>query len=539
MEAIKKAFSWDEVQSSHRLMLLIILALGLLNFFWGEKVPAGGGFGWDGVQYAKMVRNLDTMISDGQLSSYYTQRILPSAIVRGMLLFSGVSINDANIIRSFELYNLTLLVVACWAWKRIANKFLLSIAGRWIGFSAIFINFQASKQAFYYPVLTDVTALLVAMLLLLFYSEKKPIALFLVTIIGAFCWPVVSLCGAFLLIFLRSELPQNVIRPASSTFYIKSVGLPYFMKMGGVLILSLAVLGYLALKQFTPVSEHACVGFNDQLQTFVNATPPSISAFLERMLISERTCSLEKVVTKTQQFLTALPSLFGLLVGLAILVGSPSFFKAIVSNLRTARFSLLALAVAAILLPAFIVNIVSNPNIANPSSLLLLIWLILFPQEGKFLLPVVSLVVFWGPVVLLLVLYWKEFCVQARKLGPGVVAVIGTTLILGVVGEPRFMTIAWPFLVLGLVLVLDASKTKASFKYLFIFLTVIYAQFWMKINVAPWLSPDGEGLQDFPKQLYFMHYGLWMSWLTYLVQLPIIIISAFLLKNSIAKINNQ
>jgi len=536
---MKKAFSWNEVQSSHRLMLLIILALGLLNFFWGEKVPAGDGFGWDGVQYAKMVRNLDTMISDGQLSSYYTQRILPSAIVRGMLLFSGVSITDANIIRSFELYNLTLLVVACWAWKRIANKFLLSIAGRWIGFSAIFINFQASKQAFYYPVLTDVTALLVAMLLLLFYSEKKPIALFLVTIIGAFCWPVVSLCGAFLLIFLRSELPQNVIRPASSTFYIKSVGLPYFMKMGGVLILSLAVLGYLALKQFIPVSEHACVEFNDQLQTFVNATPPSISAFLERMLISERTCSLEKVVTKTQQFLTALPSLFGLLVGLAILVGSTSFFKAIVSNLRTARFSLMALAVAAILLPAFIVNIVSNPNIANPSSLLLLIWLILFPQEGKFLLPVVSLAVFWGPVVLLLVLYWKEFCVQARKLGPGVVAVIGTTLILGVVGEPRFMTIAWPFLVLGLVLVLDASKTKASFKYLFIFLTVIYAQFWMKINVAPWLSPDGEGLQDFPKQLYFMHYGLWMSWLTYLVQLPIIIISAFLLKNSIAKINNQ
>ena len=141
--------------------------------------------------------------------------------------------------------------------------------------------------------------------------------------------------------------------------------------------------------------------------------------------------------------------------------------------------------------------------------------------------------------MLLLILYWKEFCVQARKLGPGVVAVIGTTLILGLVGEPRFMTIAWPFLVLGLVLVLDASKPKASFKYVLISLTVVYAQFWMKINVAPWLSPDSEGLQDFPKQLYFMHYGLWMSWPTYLVQLPIIIISAFLLRNSIEKINTQ
>lgn len=539
MRVIKRTFSWNEIQSSHRLMLLIILVLGLLNFFWGEKVPAGGGFGWDGVQYAKMVRNLDTMISDGQLSSYYTQRILPSAIVRGMLLLSGTSISDANIIHAFELYNLTLLVVACWAWKRVADKFSLSIAGRWIGFSAIFINFQCSKQAFYYPVLTDVTALLIAMLLLLFYAEKKPIALFLVTIIGAFCWPVVSLCGAFLLIFLRSELPRNVIRPAPSTFVIKSVGLPYLMKMGGVLILGLAVLGYLVSTQFAPVSEHACVVFNDQLQTLVNAMPPSISASLERVLISNSPCALEKVLTKAQQFLTALPSLFGLLVALVILVGSASFFRAVLSNLRTTRFPLMALAIAAILIPAFIVKIVSNPSIANPSSLLLLIWLILFPQEGKFLLPVVTLAVFWGPVVLLLLLYWKEFCVQARKLGPGVVAVIGTTLILGLVGEPRFMTIAWPFLVLGLVLVLDASKTKASFKYVLISLTVVYAQFWMKINVAPWLPPDGEGLQDFPKQFYFMHYGLWMSWLTYLVQLPIIIISTFLLKNSIEKINRQ
>src|SRR5450759_2625136 len=102
MKLIEKAFSWNEIQSSHRLMILIVLALGLLNFFWGEKVPAGGGFGWDGVLYADMVRNLDSMISGGQLSSYHAQRILPSAIVRSMLLFSEVSMSDTNIIRGFE-----------------------------------------------------------------------------------------------------------------------------------------------------------------------------------------------------------------------------------------------------------------------------------------------------------------------------------------------------------------------------------------------------------------------------------------------------
>jgi hypothetical protein len=209
MQFIRKTLSWNEIQSSHRLMVVLVLILGLLNFFWGEKVPVGVGFGWDGIHYAEMVRNLDSMISGGQLSSYYAQRILPSFLVRSILLVSKTEMSDINIIRTFELFNLTLLVGACWIWKRVSDNFSLSLAGRWIGFSGIFINFQFSKNAFFNPVLTDVTALFVAMLLLLFYTEKKSVALFLTTIIGAFVWPVVSISGAFLI--LSSLVPLGCL----------------------------------------------------------------------------------------------------------------------------------------------------------------------------------------------------------------------------------------------------------------------------------------------------------------------------------------
>lgn len=533
MKTITKIFSWNEIQSSHQLMLLIIIVIGLLNFFWGEKIPAGGGFGWDGSYYAEMVRNLDSMINKGQLNGYYTQRILPSAIVRSMLLFSETSMSDVNIIRCFEIYNLTLLVGACFAWRRIANKFLLSLGGRWIGFSGIFINFQCSKQAFYYPVLTDVTALLVAILLLLFYVEKKPIALFFVTVIGAFCWPVVSVCGALLLILLGSELPNKVVEPDALT--AGSINVPYLAKIGGLLTIGLSVFGYLLLTQIMPVSEHACAVFNNQLQAVITATAPIISTAIEGAFNSSNPCPLEKFLTKAEQFLTALPSLFGLVVALIALVGSRSFFRAVLFNLRHARLLLVGLSIAAVLIPAIIVKLVSNPSIANPSSLTLLIKLALFPQEGKFLLSVVTLAVFWGPVVLLLLLYWKEFCVQARKLGAGVVGIIGISLVLGLVNEPRFLTIGWPFLVLGLILVLESLSTEPSFKYVLITLTILYSQFWLKLNISPWMLPDNEGLQDFPKQLYFMHYGLWMSWPSYLIQLPILILSTIWLKNSFLK----
>jgi hypothetical protein len=51
-----------------------------------------------------------------------------------MLLLSGAPIDNGNIIRGFEVYNLILLAGACWAWKRIAGVFDLSLGGRWIGF---------------------------------------------------------------------------------------------------------------------------------------------------------------------------------------------------------------------------------------------------------------------------------------------------------------------------------------------------------------------------------------------------------------------
>ena len=107
-------------------MVLLVLLLGILNFFWGEKVPAGGGFGWDGIIYADMVRNLDSFIDGGKLSSYYAQKMLPSVIVRSTFSLFSVPTSDLNIIRGFEIYNMILIVFTCLVWKRLANFLNLS-----------------------------------------------------------------------------------------------------------------------------------------------------------------------------------------------------------------------------------------------------------------------------------------------------------------------------------------------------------------------------------------------------------------------------
>ncbi|WP_144158596.1 hypothetical protein [Paraburkholderia sp. BCC1885] len=514
MKPIAKALSWSEIESSHRLMTLIVLVLGLFSFFWGERITAGDGLGWDGSQYADMVRKLEAIIGTRQLGSYYAQRILPSAIVHGMLSLAGAAYSNLDIIRAFEIYNLTLLVVACGVWKRIANVVSLSLAGRWVGFSGVFLNYECSKQAFFYPVLTDVTALFTAMMLLMSYLERRSIGVFVTTVVGAFAWPVVSVCGALLLIFLQSGFPQEVVLPAWMRAKRLNV-LARIVKFGGGAVLALSILGYLALIQNAASTEHEC------------KIPKILAAVMVPSVVP---CTLERL-------LTGLPSLTALVFALALLIGSRAFFPAIILNLRKAPLHLIVMAIAAIVVPSVVVKAISNPFISNPSNVQYLIEFILLPPSGKVLLPFVTLSAFWGPLVLLLCLFWKECCVEARRLGPGVVAVLGASIPLGIACEPRFITVAWPFFVLVLVLALERSKATTALKCALAVLTIVFGQFWLQINIMQWLPPDYGGILTFPKQLYFMHYGLWMSWMSYLLQLPVVVLSAIWLRRTLSKFN--
>jgi hypothetical protein len=183
-------------------------------------------------------------------------------------------------------------------------------------------------------------------------------------------------------------------------------------------------------------------------------------------------------------------------------------------------------------IPWVIVRGISSPSVPDPSGFMLVLRLLLFPPNGKFLLPLVALAALWGPIVLLLLLQWKEFCIEARKLGPGFVAVIGLNLPLGLVAESRFVTFAWPFFMLGAVLAMESRTKSTAFKFAFAVLTILYAQFWMKINLAPWTGSDYEHLLDFPKQVFFMHYGLWMNWWSYSLQLCVIVLSVLWLRST-------
>jgi hypothetical protein len=91
-------------------------------------------------------------------------------------------------------------------------------------------------------------------------------------------------------------------------------------------------------------------------------------------------------------------------------------------------------------------------------------------------------------------------------------SVVAVGLLLALPAEPRFPTSAWPFLVLGLAMVAEGMRLRRSFWYALAAAVVLLAQFWLPLNAMPWSGDDYALLTEFPKQWYFMHYGLWMGW---------------------------
>jgi hypothetical protein len=82
---------------------------------------------------------------------------------------------------------------------------------------------------------------------------------------------------------------------------------------------------------------------------------------------------------------------------------------------------------------------------------------------------------------------------------------------------------------LGLALALDRSGISKSLGYVFGALTILNTQLWLKFNIAPWEGNDYADLAELPKQMFFLHYGPWMGWPAYLLQLPLVIFAAYLL----------
>src|SRR6185295_14699796 len=130
------------------------------------------------------------------------------------------------------------------------------------------------------------------------------------------------------------------------------------------------------------------------------------------------------------------------------------------------------------------------------------------------LLFLVAHVVYYGPIVLLLVILWKPFCRAIHKQGLGLTLFILVNMPLTLTSESRGSISVLPFFVTFLVVASEKLQWRTSYYWTIGAIALVFSKVWFTMN-----NPTVEGeILKFPAQNLFMNIGPWMANIPYVIQ---------------------
>jgi hypothetical protein len=468
-------------------MMIAMLVIGLLQIFFAEKITLNGGLGADGTIYGHLVTDFPESLC--QITAYHFQRVVPSLMVYWGLYGLGLPHSDVpTVIRGFEFLNLFWLVVATWAWGQIADE--MKIKNKWLGFTALFVNYFILKWNFYYPVLTDTTAFALGILMLLAYLKNWVIPLMVLTLVGTFTWPTLIYCGILLLAFPRSPSQSHAIHTDWSI--LKSVFNRFSTELSIVLafLLATVIAGGAIYLHYNLKSRHDGAPV---VLSVVNLSICGLAAYL--FLISRPW--FENFLKKWVTWLT--------LRTLCRVILSVLFF---------------------ILLKILIVELTRNNSL---TGLDLSNWVrvAITVSIVKPLVFLLAHMVFFGPIILMAIFLWKQLCTLFFEYGLGVSFVILVGILMSIMSESRQLVNFFPIVAIFTAKILDDLPLKPNFYVWFLAISFLSSKVWVNMNIGIVELDTRSTAFELPWQ-WLLGVGYFMSNEMYLAQgIIVILISLF------------
>jgi hypothetical protein len=121
---------------------------------------------------------------------------------------------------------------------------------------------------------------------------------------------------------------------------------------------------------------------------------------------------------------------------------------------------------------------------------------------------IVSHVAYFGPIVILILLYWENVVSCAKKYGLGLFLVLVFCTLFSVHSESRQSMAAWPIFSIMICEVLNSRGVTWRMSCTLFFVSLLTSKFWLNINGKEEWS---GAFTDFPYQMYFMNFGPWLS----------------------------
>lgn len=444
-------------------MPLLVLAAGLLSIAFGERIPVGFGYGWDGWTYGLWTKDYYGEVLVKRVPTYKAPRVLPPAIVHYGLRAANVPLDDWHIIKAYQVWNMLWLALAAFVWTLAASRLGLGLPATWLGFLSLFVNFGNLKHCYYYPVLMDSAGFGLGMLMLHAYLAGSALAQGALAVVGAFVWPQLWPAGLLLFLLPRRE---TVIEPAKG-------GKNWAAALAACAAFALAA-GYAHFALRLPLENHAPPVLESMAIISLILASALIVAGLSRLLDAEFLYSWESL-------------------------------KAHVAWRRLPAAALLALAVSLARVR------VTDPSAPSSNAVRVLWWTVL-GAIAKPLYFLVTHALYYGPVVLLLVVAWPRAVRVVQRQGLGLVAYVAATLGLALGPESRLLMFALPaYAAIAAKAADEAGMPKWAYAA-FAAASVALSKFWFVINAEPFSEPA------LPErfQRYFMHMGPFLLMPSYL-----------------------
>jgi len=484
--------------------LFILIVFCVLDYYFGERIPVNGGFGFESFGIFKpIIINFNQFFFGHKIDSYAIQRILPFALVHLFMKGFRLTFTDGNILKVFTLYQLLIQLTGVIIWSKISKHLKISTKGYWLGFIALFISFHSIKADFYHPISYDRTALVLSLASCYFYLTNKVFSLFVVSVLGLAVWPTNIVVSLILLLFpvwfkwIPNKIKQN-------HFWFRDVT---------TLLIFLTSTAFFSYVYFNHPSIPA--GISPPVRLLL---PFSIIFTGLYLSIANRIL----ITNVTQSFSTHLSSVN--------------------------RKWLFRLFPACCLLFAFLFLVKFLPDTSQPPHLSFSQFLInhtLCATSRPFQF-FIAHSLYFGPLFGLIWPKFNKFCARFTEFGLGFTLVIALGIGLLSNSESRTAINILPFFIVPLILTLEDLNPSWNKVVTIGILSIVFSRFWLPLNFpVSKLEPSIQGFypmvgdfQRFPAQLFFMNFTPWTANNVLLAQTILVLFVSIYLFNLFSK-NSQ
>lgn len=487
---IKPIFISALLNQKHRLFLALGLILFLCFGISSELIFANNGLGFDGVFYTDITKNFFDLIKTKGINAYYFQRTGMPFLIHSVFKVFQISFTDNHIISAYQFINALFILISVYFYFKISQLIQLSKSIEIIGFSALFYCFPILKFAMYYPILMDVPAFSIAIVMLYYYLKNNPYMFFLLVFMGSFVYPNFIILSV-LFIFKQPNVMENNEENKQSilktiTHTLSWVVLPLF-------------LCFIYIFLFWKNSYE--------------------------LISSEFKINLWNTIYIWGAFILAL-------VYILWLNYFPSRNFILKNIVKSINYKSIILLVIVILLTKFIIMHFSSKEKVT-LTVEQYLYYVIYQAVKNPLNFIAAHVFYFGLIPLVSIFIIKDLKQEIQNFGLGMILFFSAFAFFSVGSESRQLINYYPFLVLLVLVTLNKKwNVSVTFSVVFIVVSISLSHFWYHINNGlsnETIFTDYFKMFEFPLQHYFMFQGPWTSDYMYKIHLAICAILILLL----------